>query len=59
VDPLGTVIPWIVVGGSLGLLGVTLLERLVPILPSKALLVANGSPTMGAIGWGMISRPMN
>lgn len=41
-DPLGPVIPWLAAGGSLGLLGVTLLERLVPMLPSKALLVAIG-----------------
>ena len=41
-DPLGTLIPWIAATGILGLLGVTLLERLVPILPSTALLVALG-----------------
>ena len=41
-DPLGTMIPWIAATGILGLLGVTLLERLVPILPSTALLVALG-----------------
>jgi membrane protein DedA with SNARE-associated domain len=41
-DPLGTLPPWIAAGGILGLLGVTLLERLVPILPSTALLIALG-----------------
>ena len=41
-DPLRTLIPWIAATGILGLLGVTLLERLVPILPSTALLVALG-----------------
>lgn len=41
-DPLGTLIPRIAATGILGLLGVTLLERLVPILPSTALLVALG-----------------
>jgi membrane protein DedA with SNARE-associated domain len=41
-DPLRTLIPWIAATGILGLLGVTLLERLVPILPSAALLVALG-----------------
>jgi membrane protein DedA with SNARE-associated domain len=41
-DPLGTLIPWIAATGILGLLGVTLLERLVPILPSTALLVGLG-----------------
>ena len=41
-DPLGTLIPWIAATGILGLLGVTLLERVVPILPSTALLVALG-----------------
>jgi membrane protein DedA with SNARE-associated domain len=42
VDPLGTLIPWIAATGILGLAGVTLLERLVPVLPSAALLVALG-----------------
>lgn len=41
-DPLGTVLPWIAAGGILGLLGVAFLERLAPILPSAALLVAMG-----------------
>jgi membrane protein DedA with SNARE-associated domain len=41
-DPLGTLIPWIAATGILGLLGVTILERLVPILPSTALLVGLG-----------------
>jgi membrane protein DedA with SNARE-associated domain len=41
-DPLGTLLPWIAAGGILGLLGVALFERLVPILPSAALLVAMG-----------------
>ena len=41
-DPLGALIPWIAATGILGLLGVTLLERLVPILPSTALLVGLG-----------------
>jgi membrane protein DedA with SNARE-associated domain len=41
-DPLGTLFPWIAASGILGLLGVTLLERLVPILPSTALLIAMG-----------------
>jgi len=41
-DPLGTLIPWIAATGILGLLGVALLERLVPILPSTALLVGLG-----------------
>jgi membrane protein DedA with SNARE-associated domain len=41
-DPLGTLIPWIAAIGILGLVGVTFLERLVPILPSTALLVALG-----------------
>jgi membrane protein DedA with SNARE-associated domain len=41
-DHLGTLIPWIAATGILGLLGVTLLERLVPILPSTALLVGLG-----------------
>lgn len=39
--------PGLASGGSLGLLGVTLLERLVPILPSKALLVAIGIAVAG------------
>jgi membrane protein DedA with SNARE-associated domain len=42
VDPLGTLIPWIATTGILGLAGVTLLERLVPVLPSTAFLVALG-----------------
>src|SRR5262245_62447144 len=41
-DPLGTLIPWIAATGILGLLGVAFLERLVPILPSTALLVGLG-----------------
>jgi membrane protein DedA with SNARE-associated domain len=53
-DPLGTLIPWIAAMGILGLLGVTLLERLVPILPSTALLVALGV----AVGEGHWSLSM-
>jgi membrane protein DedA with SNARE-associated domain len=53
-DPLGTLIPWIVAIGILGLLGVTLLERLVPILPSTAFLVALGV----AVGEGHWSLSM-
>jgi membrane protein DedA with SNARE-associated domain len=53
-DPLGTLLPWIAASGILGLLGVTLLERLVPILPSTALLVALGV----AVGEGHWSLPM-
>src|SRR5262245_50030572 len=41
-DPLGNLIPWIAASGILGLLGVALIERLVPILPSTALLVGLG-----------------
>ena len=41
-DPLGTLIPWITASGILGLLGVALIERLVPILPSTAFLVGLG-----------------
>ena len=41
-DPLGSLIPWIAAAGILGLLGVALLERLVPILPSTALLIRLG-----------------
>jgi membrane protein DedA with SNARE-associated domain len=41
-DPLGNLIPWIAVSGILALLGVALIERLVPILPSTALLVGLG-----------------
>ena len=52
-DPLGTLLPWIAATGILGLLGVTLLERLVPILPSTALLVALGV----AVGEGHWSLP--
>ena len=53
-DPLGPLLPWIAAGGILGLLGVTLLERLVPILPSTALLVAMGV----AVAEGHWSLPM-
>jgi membrane protein DedA with SNARE-associated domain len=41
-DPLGILLPRIAASGIFGLLGVTLLERLVPILPSTALLIAMG-----------------
>lgn len=41
-DPLGTLLPVIAATGILGLLGIALLERLVPILPSAAFLVAMG-----------------
>src|SRR5262245_57675223 len=41
-DPLGNLIPWTAASGILGLLGVALIERLVPILPSTALLVGLG-----------------
>jgi membrane protein DedA with SNARE-associated domain len=41
-DPLGNLIPWIATSGILALLGVALIERLVPILPSTALLVGLG-----------------
>ena len=37
-----TLIPWIATTAILGLAGVTLLERLVPVLPSTALLLALG-----------------
>jgi membrane protein DedA with SNARE-associated domain len=42
IDPLGNLLPWIAASGILGLLGVALSERLVPILPSTALLVGLG-----------------
>jgi membrane protein DedA with SNARE-associated domain len=42
-DPLGNLLPWIAACGILGILGVTLLERLVPILPSTALLISLGA----------------
>ena len=41
-DPLAALIAWAAACGVAGLLGVTLLERLVPILPSYGLLVAIG-----------------
>src|SRR5215831_9226017 len=41
-DPLRNLIPWIAASGILGLLGVAFIERLVPILPSTALLVGLG-----------------
>jgi membrane protein DedA with SNARE-associated domain len=41
-DPLGNVMAWLAARGLAGLLGVTLFERLIPILPSYALLVAIG-----------------
>jgi len=53
-DPLGNLIPWIAATGILGLIGVTLLERLVPILPSTALLIAMGV----AVAEGQWSLPM-
>jgi membrane protein DedA with SNARE-associated domain len=40
-------ISWIAACGILGLLGVTLLERFVPIVPSEALLVAIGMAVVG------------
>jgi membrane protein DedA with SNARE-associated domain len=41
-DPLATLFPWIATAGILGVLAVTLLERLVPVLPTAALLVTLG-----------------
>src|SRR5262245_13519622 len=41
-DPLRNLIPWIAASGILGLLGIAFIERLVPILPSTALLVGLG-----------------
>lgn len=41
-DPLGTVMAWLATYGLAGLLGVTFVERLIPILPSYAVLVAIG-----------------
>jgi hypothetical protein len=47
-DPLAALIAWAAACGVAGLLGVTLLERLVPILPSYGLLVAIGIAAAGA-----------
>jgi membrane protein DedA with SNARE-associated domain len=41
-DPIGAVLSWVAARGVLGLLVVTLCERLVPVLPSYAVLVAIG-----------------
>ena len=46
-DPLAALIAWAAACGVAGLLGVTLLERLVPILPSYGLLVAIGIAAAG------------
>jgi membrane protein DedA with SNARE-associated domain len=46
-DPLSALISWAAAGGVAGLLGVALLERLVPILPSYGLLVAIGVAAAG------------
>lgn len=44
-DPVGALIPWIATCGVIALAGATFLERLIPILPSYALLVAIGMAT--------------
>ncbi|HMG49505.1 MAG TPA: hypothetical protein VK597_02855, partial [Inquilinus sp.] len=41
-DPLGDLMPWIAACSVAGLLGITLFERLLPVLPSYGLLVAVG-----------------
>ena len=51
VDPLSDLIAWVATCGAAGLLGVTLIERLLPILPSYGLLVAIGiAAAGGALG---------
>jgi membrane protein DedA with SNARE-associated domain len=50
-DPLGDILPWIATWGVFALIGVMLVERLVPILPSYAMLVAVGI----AVGDGYLS----
>jgi membrane protein DedA with SNARE-associated domain len=47
VDPLADLIAWAATCGAAGLLGVTLIERLLPILPSYGLLVAIGIAAAG------------
>jgi len=46
-DPLSALIAWAAACGVAGLLGVTLLERLVPVVPSYGLLVAIGMAAAG------------
>lgn len=41
-DPLGTLLSWVAARGLVGLLAVTATERLIPIMPSYAMLVAVG-----------------
>lgn len=41
-DPLGMTMAWLATQGLMGLVGVTLFERMVPIVPAHALLVAIG-----------------
>ena len=53
-DPLGDLMPWFAACGLAGLLGITLFERLLPILPSYGLLVAVGV----AVGEGYWSLPL-
>lgn len=44
-DPLAALIPWLAAGGVCGLALATLVERLLPVLPSYALLVTVGIAT--------------
>jgi phosphatidylethanolamine/phosphatidyl-N-methylethanolamine N-methyltransferase len=53
-DPLGDLMPWIAACSLAGLLGITLFERLLPVLPSYGLLVAVGV----AVNEGYWSWPM-
>jgi membrane protein DedA with SNARE-associated domain len=41
-DPVGTAMAWVATQGLVGLLGLAVFERLIPILPSHGLLVAIG-----------------